>query len=41
MTHHPNLNAIGLHVDDVERARAELATRGVEFTDETLDTGNY
>jgi predicted enzyme related to lactoylglutathione lyase len=39
MTHNPNLNAIGLHVDDVAQARAELEERGVEFAGETLDTG--
>jgi predicted enzyme related to lactoylglutathione lyase len=39
MTHNTNLNAIGLHVDDVEAARAELEGRGVEFSGDTLDTG--
>jgi predicted enzyme related to lactoylglutathione lyase len=39
MTHNPNPNAIGLHVDDVEVARGELEGRGVEFSGETLDTG--
>ena len=28
-----------LHVDDIEAARAELESRGVEFAGETLDTG--
>jgi predicted enzyme related to lactoylglutathione lyase len=39
MTHSPNANAIGLHVDDVAQARAELEGRGVEFKGEILDTG--
>jgi predicted enzyme related to lactoylglutathione lyase len=39
MTHSANLNAIGLHVDDVDAARAELEGRGVEFSGDTLDTG--
>jgi predicted enzyme related to lactoylglutathione lyase len=39
MSHNPNPNAIGLHVDDVGEARAELEARGVEFSGETLDTG--
>jgi predicted enzyme related to lactoylglutathione lyase len=30
---------IALHVDDVEAARAELESRGVEFTAETMDSG--
>ncbi|HEY1277199.1 MAG TPA: VOC family protein [Thermoleophilaceae bacterium] len=34
-TTHP----IALHVDDVEAARAELESRGVEFRADTLDTG--
>jgi catechol 2,3-dioxygenase-like lactoylglutathione lyase family enzyme len=28
-----------LHVDDVEAARRELEAKGVEFAEETLDTG--
>jgi predicted enzyme related to lactoylglutathione lyase len=39
MEHHANPNPLALHVDDVERARAQLETRGVEFNGETLDTG--
>jgi predicted enzyme related to lactoylglutathione lyase len=39
MTHSPNPNAIGLHVEDVARARAELESRGVQFAGDTLDTG--
>jgi predicted enzyme related to lactoylglutathione lyase len=35
----PNRNAIALHVDDVEDARATLGERGVEFAGETFDTG--
>ena len=30
---------LALHVDDVEAARKELETKGVEFAGETLDTG--
>ena len=30
---------IALHVEDVEAARAELESRGVEFGAETMDTG--
>jgi predicted enzyme related to lactoylglutathione lyase len=36
---HPNQNAVALHVEDVERARAELTARGIEFAGDTLDTG--
>jgi predicted enzyme related to lactoylglutathione lyase len=35
----PNRNALALHVDDVEAARAALTERGVEFQGETFDTG--
>ena len=38
MTFHANENAIALHVDDIEAARAELESRGVEFVADTLDT---
>jgi catechol 2,3-dioxygenase-like lactoylglutathione lyase family enzyme len=31
--------AIALHVDDVESARSELESRGVEFEGETMDSG--
>jgi predicted enzyme related to lactoylglutathione lyase len=35
----PQPNAIALlHVDDVEKARAELEAKGVEFVGETVDT---
>jgi predicted enzyme related to lactoylglutathione lyase len=36
---HPNANALALHVDDIEAARAELEARGVEFAGDTFDTG--
>jgi catechol 2,3-dioxygenase-like lactoylglutathione lyase family enzyme len=35
----PSTGAIALHVDDVEAARAELESRGVEFDGETMDSG--
>jgi predicted enzyme related to lactoylglutathione lyase len=35
----PNNHPIALHVEDVEAARAELASRGVEFKADTMDTG--
>jgi catechol 2,3-dioxygenase-like lactoylglutathione lyase family enzyme len=31
--------AIALHVDDVAEARSELESRGIEFHDETMDSG--
>jgi predicted enzyme related to lactoylglutathione lyase len=34
-----NNHPIGLHVDDVETARAELESRGVTFGADTLDSG--
>jgi predicted enzyme related to lactoylglutathione lyase len=34
-----NANAIALHVDDVERRRAELEGKGVEFHGDIFDTG--
>ncbi len=37
--HNVNRTAMALHVDDVEAARAELESRGVEFTGDILDTG--
>ena len=36
---HANRNAIALHVDDVAAARAELESRGVTFTADTIDSG--
>ncbi len=38
MQHHPNKNAIALHVDDIEAARQELEAKGVEFSGDTFDT---
>ena len=35
----PNNHPIALRVDDVEAARAELVSRGVEFNVETIDSG--
>jgi predicted enzyme related to lactoylglutathione lyase len=35
----PSGHPIALHVEDVEVARSELEGKGVEFLDETLDTG--
>jgi predicted enzyme related to lactoylglutathione lyase len=37
--YHPNHNALALHVEDVEAARATLSERGAEFVGDTLDTG--
>src|SRR4051812_30777509 len=34
-----NNHPIALHVDDFERAKAELASRGVQFRGDTLDSG--
>jgi predicted enzyme related to lactoylglutathione lyase len=39
MEFHPNRNAIALHVEDVEAARAALEQRGVVFRGDTFDTG--
>jgi catechol 2,3-dioxygenase-like lactoylglutathione lyase family enzyme len=35
----PSTGAIALHVDDVEEARSELESKGVEFQGETMDSG--
>ena len=35
----PSRGAIALHVEDVEAARAELESRGVEFSGETMGSG--
>jgi predicted enzyme related to lactoylglutathione lyase len=35
----PGPNPIALHVDDVEAARAELESHGVEFLADTMDSG--
>jgi predicted enzyme related to lactoylglutathione lyase len=37
--HQPNPQPLALHVDDVQTARAELESRGVEFLGDTFDTG--
>ena len=39
LTHTVSHNAIALHVDDIEAARALLETRGVSFAGDTFDTG--
>jgi predicted enzyme related to lactoylglutathione lyase len=39
LDYEPNHNALALHVEDVEAARATLAVRGVQFAADTLDTG--
>jgi catechol 2,3-dioxygenase-like lactoylglutathione lyase family enzyme len=39
MDFHANVAPIALHVDDVEAAKAELESRGVEFQGETIDSG--
>jgi len=36
---HPNNLPIALHVDDVEAARAELESKGIEFRGGILDSG--
>jgi predicted enzyme related to lactoylglutathione lyase len=35
----PNNNPIALHVDDVQAARTELESRGVQFKGEIIDSG--
>jgi catechol 2,3-dioxygenase-like lactoylglutathione lyase family enzyme len=35
----PSGHPIALHVDDVEAARSELESKGVEFLAETIDSG--
>jgi|SRR5215212_861073 len=35
----PHGHPIALHVDDVEEARAELESNGVEFAADTMDSG--
>ena len=39
LEHKVNPNAVGLHVDDVAKARGTLEERGVGFAGEILDTG--
>ncbi len=36
--YHPNANPIALQVDDVDKARQELESRGVEFKGDIFDT---
>lgn len=35
----PRRHPVALHVEDVEAARAELESQGIEFQGETLDSG--
>ena len=35
----PNTHPIALHVDDVEAARSELESKGIEFPQDTIDSG--
>jgi catechol 2,3-dioxygenase-like lactoylglutathione lyase family enzyme len=35
----PSTGAIALHVDDVQQARGELESKGIEFEGEILDSG--
>jgi len=39
LEYRPNNHPIALHVEDVEAARSELESRGVEFHGEILDSG--
>ena len=39
MEFHANRNAIALHVEDMQAARATLEERGVRFHGDTFDTG--
>ncbi len=39
MEHHAARNAIALHVEDMDAARAELEQAGVTFMGDTFDTG--
>ena len=39
MEHHVSRNAIALHVDDMDAARARLEEAGVTFMGDTFDTG--
>jgi predicted enzyme related to lactoylglutathione lyase len=39
LEHSTNPNALALHVEDVEQARATLEGRGVVFQGDTFDTG--
>jgi predicted enzyme related to lactoylglutathione lyase len=35
----PHTHPVAFHVDDVEAARAELESRGIEFAADTMDSG--
>jgi predicted enzyme related to lactoylglutathione lyase len=37
--HRPSKNPIALHVEDVAAVRAELESRGVSFSGDTIDSG--
>ncbi len=39
LENHPNPNAIVMHVDEVDVAKAELESRGVEFSTDIIDSG--
>ncbi len=39
LEHKASENALALHVDDIEAARADLEGRGVTFAGDTFDTG--
>jgi predicted enzyme related to lactoylglutathione lyase len=39
LEHQASVGPVALHVDDVERSRAQLESAGVSFRAETLDTG--
>jgi predicted enzyme related to lactoylglutathione lyase len=39
LEHQASVGPVALHVDDVERSRAQLESAGVSFRGETLDTG--
>jgi len=39
VTFQPHGHPVALHVDDVEAARAELESKGVEFAAATMDSG--
>jgi predicted enzyme related to lactoylglutathione lyase len=39
LEHNTTRHEVALHVEDVHAARAALQERGVQFRDETLDTG--
>ena len=39
MEFQPHTHPVALHVDDVEKARAELEAKGIEFPADTIDSG--